>query len=108
MADFLIGPQYLYQCEIFEIKHFRYNTMGSDNMQIDSVANEEKIAILYGSQTGISERYARETRRNLGMRRTKFFTLNDFACEESKSKLKKYEVILVITSTFGWFRTVSF
>ncbi len=57
--------------------------------------------ILFGSETGTSERFAKLALKELRYLNPSFATLNEYSSVEAMLSLSRFTHILIITSTFG-------
>ena len=94
MRDFYLSPHYHYAAD-------KWAVLGEEITELTDAAESEElragILILYGSETGTAESFARQTARRLQMHRPKILALDD--CDPLL--LAGESMVLVITSTFG-------
>lgn len=95
MRDFYLTPQFHYAAD-------KWAVLGSDlrEDEIDEDADEagpDRLVILYASETGTAEGFARQTARRLKHLRPRVMALDDYDVAE----LGEEGMVLAITSTFG-------
>ena len=95
MRDFYLSPHYHYAAD-------KWAVLGEEIEEFPELEEGEGqgsgVVILYGSETGTSEGFARQAARRLGMHRPRVLAMDE--CEEPLS-LANESLVLVITSTFG-------
>jgi sulfite reductase alpha subunit-like flavoprotein len=95
MRDFYLSPSYHYAAD-------KWAVLDDDLTLAGEVAETEPVVsnrplILYGSETGTAERYARQTARRLSQHRPRIMALDEF----DPALLAHEQLVLVVTSTFG-------
>ena len=95
MRDFFLSPSYHYAADKWMVVDTDLVIAGED-ADADKPPGDDRILILYGSETGTAESYARQTARRLHAHRPLVMTLNEFDPAELDG-----ERVLVVTSTFG-------
>lgn len=109
MRDFALFPQYHYQCQLRDVhQNISSPKAEPEPSEAGSVVSSGakkgtscKLAILFGSETGTCERYARGLAKKLRAIKPKVAALNEYAEKEQKADLTRFTHLLVITSTFG-------
>jgi sulfite reductase alpha subunit-like flavoprotein/hemoglobin-like flavoprotein len=96
MRDFYLEPAYHHSADRWAVED------GLDLEQFTVVADEDgdkqdRILILYASETGTAEGFARQAARHLSRYRPKVMALNEYNTDTLKSE----KLLLVVTSTFG-------
>ena len=64
-------------------------------------SDSTKVLILFGSETGTAERFARALAKKIRLLKPTVAELNEYASEEKKKQLTKFTYILAVASTFG-------
>ncbi len=93
MRDFYLSPHYHYAAD-------KWAVLGEEIEFPEEAEAEEGgsgIVILYGSETGTAEGFARQTARRLQMHRPRVMALDE--CDPIE--LAQESMVLIITSTFG-------
>jgi len=108
MRDFKVsGSEYRYCCDIWltqDVKgaEVHAQAIGDDAAGATPVVARPRVLILYGSETGTAESVASRGARALRLLRPTLAPLNDYASDEARQALaKRFDRVLVITSTFG-------
>ncbi|HBB31497.1 MAG TPA: nitric-oxide synthase [Cyanobacteria bacterium UBA8803] len=96
MRDFYLEPAYHHAADRWAVED------GLDLEKLTVVADQEgdkqdRILILYASETGTAEGFARKAARQLSRYRPKVMALNDY----NTNTLISEKLLLVVTSTFG-------
>lgn len=96
MRDFYLDPAYHHAADRWAVED------GIDLEKFISVADEDedkqdRILILYASETGTAEGFARKAARQLGRYRPKVMALDEYNTDTLASE----KLLLVVTSTFG-------
>jgi hypothetical protein len=109
MRDFILKPQFAYQADVWDIKKSAWRgrtlTIEEEKKEEEPAdAISQKVCILYGSETGNAEAFARYVAKAFKRFEPYLMSLND-GVEFLKSNLIKQNsqslILLVITSTFG-------
>ena len=95
MRDFHLSPQYLYAADKWAVIESELTIAGEGEDADESGA--AGIMILYGSETGTAEGFARQTARRLNRFRPRVLALDEF----NPAELPQMQFVLVVTSTFG-------
>lgn len=95
MRDFYLSPQYHYTADKWAVIDSKLTVASEEISTDESTAN--RIVILYGSETGTAEGFARQTARRLGRFRPRVMALDEYDTTE----LTQEQLVLVVTSTFG-------
>lgn len=114
--DFFRPPEYQYQSDMYLVvphftKQLKYLALGDkegDSKDDDARQNALNIikssmvsvSILYGSETGSAESFARKTASELKLLTPQVASLNEASTAEGRELLLS-DVVLIITSTFG-------
>ena len=96
MRDFFLSPSYHYAADKWMVVDTDLVIAGEDT-STDKVPGLDRVLILYGSETGTAESYARQTARRLNQHHPLVMTLNE--CD--LTTFDQERVVLVVTSTFG-------
>jgi sulfite reductase alpha subunit-like flavoprotein/nitric oxide synthase oxygenase domain/subunit/hemoglobin-like flavoprotein len=96
MRDFYLSPSYHYAADKWMVVDTDLVIAG-ENTDTEKQPDAERILILYGSETGTAESYARQTARRLSQHHPLVMTLNDY----DLTKLDEERVVLIVVSTFG-------
>ena len=114
MRDFFLSPSYHYAADrwvVINDELMAINEEGAtelleaDRMQVQALRPDrttapehrpQRILILYGSETGTAESYARKTARRLSRYHPRLMALDEYAI----SHLSEEDLLLVVTSTF--------
>lgn len=96
MRDFFLSPSYHYAADKWIVVGTELAIAG-DSLKDEQAPEANYVLILYGSETGTAESYARQTARRLSAHRPVLMTLNE--CDPTR--LGQERVVLVVTSTFG-------
>lgn len=96
MRDFFLSPSYHYAADKWVVVDSELVIAG-EKAGAEKKPGADRILILYGSETGTAESYARQTARRLNAHHPVVMTLNE--CD--LTKLDGERVVLVVTSTFG-------
>ena len=102
MRDFVVYPQYAYQCDMFVVKGVTQDEKKEESG--DKGKREKvkiKVIILFGSETGTSEGVAQELARKLRALKPKLLAINSLLEEDNMRELARSTHIYVVTSTFG-------
>ena len=96
MRDFYLDPAYHHAVDRWAVED------GIDLEKFIATEEEagdkqERILILYASETGTAEGFARKAARQLQQYRPKVMTLDEY----DRNKLQEEKLLLVVTSTFG-------
>lgn len=96
MRDFYLDPAYHHAADRWSVED------GIDLEKLIHTADEDgdkqdRILILYASETGTAEGYARKVARQLGRYRPKVMALDEYSTDTLESE----KLLLVVTSTFG-------
>ena len=96
MRDFFLSPHYYYAADKWAVED---GVELVDTAQLNTTLDHENLGllVLYGSETGTAERFARQTARCLQSFRPQVLGMDEFHPEE----LAPETVLLVVTSTFG-------
>ncbi|QJD79677.1 nitric oxide synthase oxygenase [Spirosoma rhododendri] len=95
MRDFYLSPSYHYAADKWAVLDDDLTLAGELAEAEPTVSN--RPLILYGSETGTAERYARQTARRLSQHRPRIMALDEF----DPAQLAQEQLVLVVTSTFG-------
>lgn len=96
MRDFYLDPAYHHAADRWAVEDginlekFIHTTNEDDNKQ-------DRILILYASETGTAEGFARKAARQLGRYRPKVMALDEYNTDTLASE----KLLLIVTSTFG-------
>ncbi|MBC3786961.1 nitric oxide synthase oxygenase [Spirosoma utsteinense] len=96
MRDFYLSPSYHYAADKWMVVDTDM-VLAGENGAAETSSETGRILILYGSETGTAESYARQTARRLNQHHPLVMTLNEY----DTTKLDQERVVLVVTSTFG-------
>jgi sulfite reductase alpha subunit-like flavoprotein/nitric oxide synthase oxygenase domain/subunit/hemoglobin-like flavoprotein len=96
MRDFFLSPSYHYAADKWVVVGTDLAIAGEDT-EPEKTPELGRVVILYGSETGTAESYARQTARRLAQHHPVVMTLNEYELD----KLGQERVLLVVTSTFG-------
>lgn len=96
MRDFFLSPSYHYAADKWEVVDTDLVITG-EQADAGKRPGTDRILILYGSETGTAESYARQTARRLKAHRPLVMPLNEY----DPAKLGEERVVLVVASTFG-------
>ena len=95
MRDFYLSPHYHYAADKWAVVGDELTLPGEGGSADD--AGSGRIVILYGSETGTAEGFARQTARRLSRFRPRVLAMDEYTPEE----LREEQMALVITSTFA-------
>ncbi len=95
MRDFLLSPSYHYAADKWAVIDAEVVIAGEE--AIAEETRGDRLLILYGSETGTAEGYARQAARRLSRHRPQIMALDEF----DPAELGKESLVLVVTSTFG-------
>ena len=95
MRDFYLSPQYHYAADKWAVIDAELSIEGEDEAVGDT--GTERIVILYGSETGTAEGFARQAARRLSRYRPRVLALDEYDREE----LRRERLALIVTSTFA-------
>lgn len=107
MRDFKVaGPEYRYCCDIWNTQddgaEVHAASITQEATATEPVVHRPRVLILYGSETGTAESVAGRCARALRLLRPTLAPLNDYADDAARRTLaKRFDTLLVITSTFG-------
>ena len=96
MRDFLLSPSYHYAADRWMVVDSDL-TIAGEKTGTENVPDTEPIVILYGSETGTAENFARQTARRLNAHHPILMTLDEY----DVANLNQARMVLVVTSTFG-------
>ncbi len=109
MRDFFLSPSYHYAADKWVVVDADQGAVGEEanvnQTGISRIGSAEqpigkpkpsRILVLYGSETGTAERYARQTARRLRHLHPRVMALDEY----NLSELDQEELLLVVTSTF--------
>ncbi len=108
MRDFFLSPSYHYAADKWVVVDAEPGTTGEEaspeQADIRQIVTPEqpgkpqpnRVLILYGSETGTAEQYARQTARRLSRFRPRIMALDEY----NLSELNQEDLLLVVTSTF--------
>ncbi len=96
MRDFLVEPQYHYAADKWAVEDGQVVDVSSGEAD-QQESGTDRLLILFGSETGTAERYARQAARKLKVLRPLVLALDD--C--NASMLAEHRRVLALTSTFG-------
>ena len=95
MRDFYLSPGYHYAADKWAVIDAEVTIAGEETNANEARSN--RVLILYGSETGTAESFARQTARRLGRYHPRVMALD----EVEPVDLAQESVVLVVTSTFG-------
>ena len=95
MRDFYLSPQYHYAADKWAVIESEL-TIAGEGVDTEE-AGSNRIVILYGSETGTAEGFARQTARRLNRFRPRVLALDDY----NPAELTQEQLVLVVTSTFA-------
>jgi sulfite reductase alpha subunit-like flavoprotein/nitric oxide synthase oxygenase domain/subunit/hemoglobin-like flavoprotein len=95
MRDFYLTPSYHYAADKWAVLDDDL-TLAGETAETEPVVSNRPL-ILYGSETGTAERYARQTARRLSQHRARVLALDEF----EPAQLAHEQLVLIVTSTFG-------
>lgn len=107
MRDFYLKPQYHYQCDAYlALEPPTRDAADSASLaaaeQPEVIARVCRILVLFGSQTGTSESYARKTVKALAGHDVTLATMDEYGgSAKRRQQMAEFTHVLVITSTFG-------
>ena len=104
MRDFHVDPQYSYQAPAYYVSDPRLYSAAADVDGVESTGSTEadgpkQIAVLFGSETGTSESFARRLAKSLKSHDVTLASLNDY--DGRWRDLEGCAYVLVVTSTFN-------
>ena len=97
MRDFFLSPSYHYAADKWVVVGTDLTIAGEELADVGTSARADRVLILYGSETGTAESYARQTARRLNAHHPVVMTLNEY----DPTNLDQEQTVLVVTSTFG-------
>lgn len=95
MRDFYLNPSYHYAADKWAVVDAEGVIMGEQTQT--ETTDSARVLILYGSETGTAESYARQTARRLSRHQPRVMALDEY----DVSKLAQEQWLLVVTSTFS-------
>ncbi len=95
MRDFYLSPQFHYAADKWAVIGAELAIAGEG--EDTSGASADRVLILYGSETGTAESFARQVGRRLGRYRPRVMALDEY----EREKLREERLLLVVTSTFA-------
>lgn len=95
MRDFYLTPSYHYAADKWAVIDAEVAVAGESTQT--AVPETDRILILYGSETGTAEGYARQTARRLSHHHPQVMALDEY----DVSRLDQEQRLLVVTSTFS-------
>lgn len=95
MRDFYLSPSYHYAADKWAVLGAELVIAGEG--ATSEAVREDRILILYGSETGTAESYARQAARRLSRHHPQVMALDEYNTLEMSSE----QYVLVVTSTFG-------
>lgn len=96
MRDFYLEPQYHYAADKWAVEDGVHLEV-LEASQKSEEQRQDRILILYGSETGTAEGFARQGARKLKAFSPKVMALDDYDC----NNLAQEKLLLIVTSTFG-------